>query len=305
MSTATTLFDPMKVPIGITPTLWWNDDFISIDIGIPFGQCVSEMALAGFEGCSTGHKYPTDPAVLKPALLLRSLRVSEPWVSTYFTIKMKRQTEELFRRQMDFLAQMGATDMVVAEFGRAVNPLPLPVFADRPIFDDKEWDALCEGLNELGRRANDKGMRLCYHPHMGTGVMIKEDIDRLMASTDSHTVHLLLDTGHLAFAGADPLAVTTQYGPRIKHIHLKNVRSAIVDQAKKQNFSFQDAIEAGVFTVPGDPAGAIDFPPIFKALAAANFEGWLVIEAEQDPAKANPLQYAKMARTFLREQLGY
>jgi inosose dehydratase len=305
MTTPSPLFDPQKVPIGITPTLWWNDDFISIDIGIPFEQCISEMAFAGYQGCSIGHKYPTDPAILKAALQLRNLRVSEPWVSTYFTIGMKKQTLELFERQMNFLEQMGSTDMVVAEFGRAVNPLPLPVFADRPIFDNQQWDALSEGLNKLGAMANDKGMRLCYHPHMGTGVMIKQDVDRLMEATDPNLVHLLLDTGHLAFAGVDPRAVAEEHGRRIKHIHLKNVRSEVVTRARDENYTFQDAVEAGVFTVPGDPEGAIDFVPIFDALVAADFEGWLVIEAEQDPAKANPLKYAKMAREFLRQHLGY
>src|ERR1700739_1305296 len=305
MSNPRTLFAPDKVPIGLTPTLWWNDDFISIDIGIPFGQCVSEMALAGYEGCSIGHKYPTDPAVLKPALQLRNLRVSEPWVSKYFTSGMKQQTVELFQRQMDFLEQMGSTDMVVAEFGQVVNPLPLPVFADRPIFDNQQWGALCEGLNDLGRMANDKGMRLCYHPHMGTGVITEEDIDRLMGSTAPSLVHLLLDTGHLEFGGVSAHKIAQTYGHRIKHIHLKNVRSDVVNQARQKNFSFQDAIEAGVFTVPGDPEGAIDFTPIFQSLGAAKFEGWLVIEAEQDPAKANPLEYAKMAREFLRQNLGY
>jgi inosose dehydratase len=304
-----TLFDPQRVPFGITPTLWWNDDFINIDIGIPFGQCVSEMALAGFVGCSIGHKYPTDPIVLKAALDLRGLRVTEPWVSTDFAIGMKRQTIELFRQQMSFLQKMGSTDIVVAEFGQAVNPLPLPVFADRPKFDDKQWDELCTGLNEVGRMAHAQGMRLCYHPHMGTGVMVGTEIERLMKGTDKEVVHLLLDTGHLAFANAeaptDPLTITKAHAKRIKHIHLKNVRAEIVDQARKKNFSFQQAVEAGVFTVPGDPAGAIDFTPIFDSLVAAKFEGWLVVEAEQDPAKANPLQYAKMARAFLRKELGY
>lgn len=305
MSKPPTLFDPKKVPIGITPTLWWNDDFISIDIGIPFEQCISEMALAGYEGCSIGHKYPTDPAELKAELELRGLRVSEPWVSTYFTIGMKTQTLKLFRRQMDFIEQLGSRDMVVAEFGRAVNPLPLPVFADRPIFDEQQWNALCEGLNQLGTIAADKGMRLCYHPHMGTGIMTREDIDRLMDGTDPDLVHLLFDTGHLEFAGVEACTIAQTYGQRIKHIHLKNVRSKVVKQAKDENLSFQDAIEAGVFTVPGDPAGAIDFAPIFDALVAAKYEGWLVIEAEQDPAKANPLRYAKMAREFLKQHLGY
>jgi inosose dehydratase len=305
MSIAPRKLDPQKVPLGITPTLWWNDDFLSIDIGIPFGQCVSEMALAGFHGCSIGHKYPTDPAVLKPALELRGLRVSEPWVSTYFTIKeMKEQTLKSFHQEMNFIKGMGATDMVVAEFGQAVNPLPaVSLFANRPIFNDRQWKDLFDGLNHLGEISNANGMRLCYHPHMGTGVMIKEDVDRLMANTDPNLVHLLLDTGHLAFAGADPLEVATQYGSRIKHIHLKDVRSNIVTQAREEGFSFYDAIEAGVFTVPGD--GAIDFPPIFAALADAGFEGWLVVEAEQDPAKANPLQYAKMARSYLRKTLGW
>ena len=304
MSKVTCTLDPHKVPLGITPTLWWNDDFLSIDIGIPFEQCISEMALAGFQGCSVGHKYPTDPAVLKPALELRGLRVSEPWTSTYFTISsMHKQTLQSFHQQMAFIKAMGGTDMVIAEFGQAVNPLPVALFADRPIFTSDQWAALFAGLEELGTIANDNGMRLCYHPHMGTGVMIQSDVDRLMENTKPELVHLLLDTGHLAFAGADPLEVTRKYGSRIKHIHLKDVRADIVTRARAENLSFRDAIEAGVFTVPGD--GAIDFVPIFEALAEAHFEGWLVVEAEQDPAKANPLKYAKMARHYLRQTLGW
>ncbi len=304
MSTPGNLFSPQKIKLGITPTLWWNDDFPLIDIGIPFEQCVSEMALAGFHGCSIGHKYPTEPSVLERELTLRGLRVSEPWVSTYFTIKsMRQQTIENFIKQMQFIKQMGASDMVVAEFGQAVNPLPVAVFANRPIFTDEQWKDLLDGLSELGKMANANGLHLCYHPHMGTGVMIKEDVDRLMQNTDPDLVHLLLDTGHLAFAGADPLEVTVQYGPRIKHIHLKDVRSKVVKRVRDEGLSFEQAIEAGVFTVPGD--GDIDFPPIFRALDEAGFQGWLVVEAEQDPAKANPLEYASMARTYLRKELGW
>ncbi|HYO83920.1 MAG TPA: myo-inosose-2 dehydratase [Bryobacteraceae bacterium] len=296
--------DPKKVPLGITPTLWWNDDFLSIDIGIPFGQCVSEMALAGFHGCSIGHKYPTDAVVLKRELDLRGLRVSEPWTSTYFTNKaMKQQTLDAFDKEMAFIKSLGATDMVVAEFGGAVNPLPVALFANRPIFSDDQWTALFEGLNQLGKRAKQNGMRLCYHPHMGTGVMTRPDVDCLMENTDPDLVFLLLDTGHLAFAGADPLDVARTYGKRIKHLHIKDVRADIVTKARHENLSFQQSIELGVFTVPGD--GAINFVPIFQALADADYEGWLVIEAEQDPAKANPLQYAKMARAYLHKTLGW
>jgi inosose dehydratase len=295
-----------KVRLGITPTLWWNDDFPLIDIGIPFEQCVSEMALAGFEGCSVGHKYPVnDPAALKSALDLRGLSVSEPWVSTYLTVGgMRQRTLSKFHQQLDFIKSMGGTDIVVAEFGQAVNPLPdVALWPNVPKFLDCQWDDLCGGLNELGKIAKDNGMRLCYHPHMGTGVMIKKDIDRLMSNTDADLVHLLLDTGHLAFAFVDPCQVTKQYGPRIKHIHLKDVREEVVKRVRAENLSFYDAIQAGVFTVPGD--GDIDFPPIFEALAGAGFEGWLVVEAEQNPAKANPLEYAKKARSYLLRELGW
>lgn len=306
MSIISPTLDSNKVRLGITPTLWWNDDFLQIDIGIPFGQCVSEMAYAGFHGCSIGHKYPTDPVVLKRELDLRGLAVSEPWTSTYFTIKaMEEQTIKSFHASLDFIKKMGGTDMVVAEFGQAVNPLPVAIFANRPKFNDQQWAQLLEGLSHIGRIANENGMRLCYHPHMGTGVMVKEDIDRLMANTDPNLVHLLLDTGHLAFAGVDSLEVTKQYANRIKHIHLKDVRAQVIKDAHAKGYSFRDAIEAGVFTVPGDPTGAIDFVPILTELAKADFTGWLVIEAEQDPAKANPLEYAKMARAYLRETLGW
>jgi inosose dehydratase len=304
VSTSSVKLDPETVWLGVTPTLWVNDDFPLIDIGIPFGQIVSEMALAGYQGCSVGHKYPTDVNVLRAALELRNLRVSEPWTSTYFTIAdMEKTTLQRFRESLDFIKAMGGSDIVVAEFGQAVNPLPVAVFPDHPIFDDRQWDALIRGLEHLGEIANSEGMRLCYHHHMGTGVMTRADVDRLMTSTDPNLVHLLLDTGHIAFAGDDPLALAQDYGDRIKHVHLKSVRPDVIAKVRAENLSFQDGIEAGVFTVPGD--GAIDFVPILEALADHGFEGWLMVEAEQDPAKANPLEHALMARKYLRSVLGW
>ncbi|NYV73592.1 myo-inosose-2 dehydratase [Streptomyces sp. UH6] len=294
-----------KVSLGVTPTLWWNDDFPLIDIGIPFEQCVSEMALAGFQGCSIGHKFPTDPAVLKEALDLRDLKVSEPWVSTYFTIGEGVRTVENFKRQLHFLENVDGKDIVVAEFGQSSHLQPIPVFDHRPTFTDDEWDLLTGGLDEIGRLAADKGMRLCYHHHMGTGVQTAKDIDRLMAGTDENLVHLLLDTGHLQFAGDNPLRTAEEHSRRIKHVHLKNIRQAVVDKVKSDRLSFQEAIEQGAFTVPGDTEGAIDFKPILSVLGETGYEGWLVVEAEQDPAKACPLKYAKMARTYLTGVLGW
>ena len=295
---------PERVRLGVTPTLWWNDDFPLIDIGIPFGQCVSEMALAGFQGCSVGHKYPKDPVELKAALDLRGLRVSEPWTSTYFTINgMEQRTIEAFEETLGFIKQAGGNELVVAELGGSSHVIPVALFDNRPIFDDRQWDQLSNGLNRLGKIAVDAGMRLSYHHHMGTGVMTRADVDRLMASTDPGLVHLLLDTGHLAFAGDDPVAAAYAYADRIGHVHLKDIRPEVVSRVREERLSFQEGILDGVFTVPGD--GVIDFVPVLEALGAAAYEGWLVVEAEQDPAKANPLEYALKARAYLREVLGW
>lgn len=295
---------PDKVKLGVCCTLWWNDDFPTIDADISFGQAVSEMALAGFQGCSIGHKYPSDAAVLKDALDLRGLRVSEPWTSTYFTIsKMREQTIAAFEETLAHIKALGGTELVVAEFGASSHLLPVDVFANRPVFTDAQWDDLTSGLEELGKIANSAGMKLSYHHHMGTGVMDRADVDRLMASTDPNLVHLLLDTAHIAFAGDDPLDLAKAHADRIGHVHMKSIRPEVVSRVRDEGLSFQEGVELGVFTVPGD--GAIDFHPILEVLADAEYEGWLVVEAEQDPNKAIPLEYAKKARAYLADVLGW
>jgi len=298
------LFDRGKVFLGITPTGWTNDDMPGLGDDIPFEQCVSEMALAGFEGCSVGHKFPTDTEVLKAELELRGLRVSEPWASTFFTAnEMERQTYDLFERQMRFIKEMGGTDIVLAELGQAVHQQPVAVLSNKPVFTEEQWDALIEGLHALGRRAVENGMRICYHHHMGTGVQNRSEVDRLMSSTDPELVNLLLDTGHLYWAGDDPLDMARAYADRIKHVHLKDIRQEILEESTRRGRSFLESVVAGVFTVPGD--GVIDFEPIFRTLADSGYEGWLVVEAEQDAAKAKPLLYAKKARAYLREVIGF
>jgi len=299
------LFAPGKIQFGVTPTLWANDDFPDIDIGIPFGQIVSEMALAGYDGCSRGGKYPQDPAVLKAELEMRGLVISEPWVSCYFTVEdMVEQTLANFEKELDFLKKMGSGDLVLAELGHSAHQQPIALVPNSPQFSENQWKRLADGLNMLGKRARDARIKMCYHHHMGTGVMTMAHVDRLAELTDPDLVHICLDTGHLHFAKGDNLAFIDRHSDRIKHVHLKNVRQGVMDRVYAENLSFRQGIEAGVFTVPGDSAGALDFKPILEALSDKRFEGWLVVEAEQHPAKATPLKYAKMAREYLREVIG-
>ena len=168
---------------------------------------------------------------------------------------------------------------------------------------DAQWKQLTGGLNRLGRIARDAGMRLCYHHHLGTVVQSRSDVDRLMAETDPGLVFLLLDTGHLYCAGDDPLAMTKTYADRIKHVHLKDIREDVWTDVQRRHGSFFEAMLAGFFTVPGD--GVIDFRPILQVLSDHHYEGWLMVEAEQDARKAHPLTYAMKARAYLRDVIGW
>jgi inosose dehydratase len=300
------MFDSRKVLVGITPTCWTNDDFPNAGLGddIPFEQCVDEIAKAGFQGCSIGRKFPEDVELLNHELQRRQLRVSEPWVSTYFTCDgLDDQTINDFRRQMSFVKEVGGRDIGVAELGNAVHTrMDADLMGGKPIFTDDQWDRLANGLNRLGNMATAAGMRLCYHPHMGTGVQTQDELTMLVERTNDN-VHLLLDTGHLSWAGGKPMQVIKDYGHRIAHIHLKNVRDDVMTDEKLAKASFFDYIKAGIFTVPGDE-GIVDFAPILQLLARNGYTGWLMVEAEQDPKKAPPLCYAKKARAYLREVAG-
>jgi len=290
------------VKLAIAPIGWTNDDLPELGGEIPFEQCVSEMALAGFQGSEVGNKYPKDPAVLNKALKLRGLTICNAWFSSFLTTKPLKEVEKDFIAHRDFLYAVGARVIGAAEQGNSIQGKPLPIFDAKPVYTKDQWKMVADGLNRLGQLAQEKGMQLTYHHHMGTGVQTAEEIDTLMEMTEPGLCDLLYDTGHLVFAGEDHLAVLKKWAPRIKHVHLKDVRPDVVARAKKEKWSFLQAVKAGAFTVPGD--GAIDFVPVFDALKKANYAGWWVVEAEQDPAKANPFEYAVKARSYIRDKAG-
>ena len=290
------------IRLAIAPIGWTNDDMPELGGEIPFEQCISEMALAGFEGSEVGNKYPRDPERLNKALKLRGLTICNAWFSSFLTTKSLVEVEKDFVQQCDFLFAVGARVIGAAEQGNSIQGKPLPIFDAKPRFTEEEWKRLTKGLNHLGALAKKKGMQLVYHHHMGTGVQTTEEIDRLMEMTDPELVGLLYDTGHLVFSGEDHLAILHKYLKRIKHVHLKNVRFEVMEKAEKEKWSFLQAVRNGVFTVPGD--GGLDFVPVFDALKSGGYKGWWVVEAEQDPAKANPLEYALIARKYIKDKAG-
>lgn len=288
-----------KIQLAIAPIGWSNDDMPEIGAHISFEQCIKEMAEAGFQGCEVGHKFPKHPETLHLALAPYQLKIASAWFSTFFTENRKQETIEKFIKHMEFLKAMHANVIVVCECGNSIQQKPLSIIDFKPVFTEQQWHDLIQGLHLLGNIAQNNNMHLVYHHHMGTGIQSGKDIDYLLNNTDADFVSLLLDTGHLHFADENPLHVLEKHIARIKHVHLKDIRQTTLEKVKLEKLSFLEAVKTGVFTVPGD--GCIDFLPIAKLLMEKSYEGWWVVEAEQDPVIANPLQYAKMAREFIRK----
>lgn len=291
------------IELGIAPIAWTNDDMPELGGENTFEQCVSEMALAGFSGTEIGSKFPRDPAVLSAALALRGLRIANAWFSSFLTVKPYAETEHAFVRQCDFLHSLGAERVGVSEQGHSIQGMmDKPVFEAKRMLNSAEWKELCSGLDRLGAIAADKGLTLTYHHHMGTVVQTGEETDRLMENTNPDLVGLLFDSGHFAYSGEDPLAMLRRHLSRVRHVHLKDVRNDVVRQVREEKLSFLQGVRLGTFTVPGD--GDLDFKPIFQTLSDAGYSGWMLVEAEQDPSRANPLEYALKARRYIRETAG-
>lgn len=293
-----------KVKLAIAPIGWTNDDMPDLGKENTFQQTVSEMALAGFTGSEVGSKYPRDPKILKPMLDIRGIQICNAWFSTFFADGKKDATIKEFIKHRDFLHALGAKVIGCSEQSRSTQGTPRPVLEARPIFTDSEWRLVATGYNELADLAAEKGMTVGLHHHMGTGIQTTGEIDRFMDLVDDD-VYLLYDTGHAYYSEGSQeamLHILEKHLPRINHVHLKDVRDKVVAEVRAHKLSFLDGVKKGTFTVPGD--GVIDFKPVFKLLDDFGYQGWMVVEAEQDPAKANPFEYAVKARRYIREVAG-
>ncbi|HXG29958.1 MAG TPA: myo-inosose-2 dehydratase [Nevskiales bacterium] len=282
----------MSVRIGTNPIAWSNDDMPELGGQTPLEACLAEGKQAGFAGFELGHKFPRDPERLCPILDQHGLALVSGWYSARLLEREAEAEIAALQDHLNLLKAMGCTVMVFAEVSGCVHGERGVPLSRRPRIEAGQWAEFGRRMTRVGEYLRDQGVALAYHHHMGTVVETEAEIDLLMQNT-SEAVGLLLDTGHATFAGVDPVALIRRWGKRIKHVHCKDVRAEVLAQAKREDWSFLDAVIAGVFTVPGD--GCVDFKAVLSALKETGYAGeWLVIEAEQDPAKANPLTYATL-----------
>ena len=281
----------MAVSLGINPITWTNDDMPELGGHIPLDTCLAETRMAGYAGIELGGKFPRQADALLPIMARHRLELVSGWYSAHLCRRSVAEEETAVAAHLDLLAAMGCKVMVFAEGHGSTDGDPSAPLSRRPLLADDAWPAFCTKLDAVAAHLRRRGIRLAFHHHMGTVVQTEAEIDRLMVNT-SEDVGLLLDTGHLVFAGGDPVGVARRHRARIVHVHCKDVRANVAKEVLAGDRSFLRAVLDGIFTVPGD--GSIDFAAVLRELAPSGYDGWLVVEAEQDPAKAHPLTYARM-----------
>ncbi|WP_430536069.1 myo-inosose-2 dehydratase [Listeria rocourtiae] len=285
---------------GIAPIGWRNDDIPEIGAGNTLQHLLSDIVVAGFEGTEVGGFFP-EADILNKELALRKLKIAGQWFSSFIIRDGLDSAKQEFTKHCVYLRNVHANVAVVSEQTYSIQGQTKNVFTEKPHFTAQEWELLLDGLNQLGEIANAYDLKLVYHHHLGTGIETVADVDRLMAGTDPTRVHLLYDTGHIYVAEGEYMMLLKKHIDRIAHVHFKDVRKDVRSTCEKEQLSFLESFLKGMFTVPGD--GCIDFQEVFQCLLAAEYSGWIVVEAEQDPAIANPLEYALIARKYIDENL--
>lgn len=281
----------MKVRIGINPITWTNDDVPELGGDTPLETCLSETKRAGYAGTELGGKFPRQSSVLKPIMAQYGLAIISGWFDGRCDEKEVSAEFDSILPHLQLLKDMGSTHVVYADTSRGRHGAIWGPISQRPKLSPEEWPVYGKKLTALAEKFADFGVRMAFHHHMGTIIETDEEVGLMMKHT-GEAVGLLYDTGHSIFSGGDPLALIKKHVKRVVHVHCKDSRKPMLEKARTEDMSFMGAVMEGIFTVPGD--GFIDYPAILRVLAENNYSGWLVVEAEQDPKKADPLTYATM-----------
>lgn len=277
----------MKAKLGIAPIAWWNDDLAELSDDVSLEECLRQASVAGFTGMETGRRFPMDMAELGPILKKYGISVCGGWFSGLLLDGDIEVEKDRVAAQHAFFKAAGAPCIVYGETARSVQGIKSAPLATKPKLTEAEMAVYGRKVSDFADWCAANGMPISYHHHMAAAVETEAELDLFMKHS---TVPLLFDAGHMAFAGGDNLRVIENHWKRITHVHTKDIRRAVVDGLDRSRESFLDAVVKGAFTVPGD--GSLDFEAIVKALAAKGYEGWFVVEAEQDPKVSPPLDMA-------------
>ena len=288
----------MSVKLGIAPIAWSNDDMPELGGDTSLETCLSEAREAGFTGIESGGKFPKTSKELLPILNKHNIKLCSGWYGANLLKRTVKDEMENIRTQLDLFKDCNAPCIVFAEVTNSIQADESKSLSKRPKLDKDDWKKFCEKINEVGKRLDGENMPLAYHHHMGTVIQSHEDTERLLSETND-TVKLTIDTGHMLFAGGNSLKIIRDFKEKIAHVHCKDMREKVLKKSLSEDLSFRHAFLEGAFTVPGD--GCIDYRPIFNELVKNNYQGWLVVEAEQDPKKANPFEYAKIGFNYLKK----
>lgn len=293
----------MSVKIGISPIAWQNDDLPDLTAAYTMGQALKEAREIGYTGVERGRRMPQDTAGLRSYLAGNDIALCGGWCSGNLMVSsvqeeitaIQQQVEQFVALQSPCLVYAECSNTIQGDIGTSVNK--------RPKLSADEIKAYAGKLSEVAKWMADQGLVLAYHHHMGSMIESQEDVNWLMEGS-SDEVTLLFDTGHLHFGGGDVMGTLDTWGHRVKHVHFKDVRESVSTQIRAEEKSFLDGVIAGAFTVPGDPEGCIDFQAVTDKLKKMDYNGWIVVEAEQDPAKAAPFEYSKMGYDYIVDICG-
>lgn len=286
----------MKAKLGIAPIAWWNDDLAELSDDVSLEECLRQASVAGFTGMETGRRFPLDPGELGPVLDRYGISVCGGWFSGLLLDCDIEAEKDRIAGQMALFKAMGAPCIVYGETARSIQGDRSRPLSTKPRLSDDEMKVYGRKVTAFGEWCAEQGMPLAYHHHMAAAIETEAELDAFMAQSGPG-IPLLYDAGHMAFAGGDVLRVIDTHHARISHVHTKDVRRAVIDGLDRSRDSFLDAVVKGAFTVPGD--GSLDFEAIVTRLAGYGYEGWFVVEAEQDPKISPPLAMARVGHAEL------
>ncbi len=286
----------MKAKLGMSPIAWWNDDLVELSDDVSLEECLRQSRSAGFTGMEKGRRFPDDPEIMLPILRAADVTLCGGWFSGTLVDEDISVNKDRIAPMIELFKAVNAPCIVYGEVGRSIQGKREIPLAQKPKLSDDEMKSYARKVTEFGEWCADQGMPLSYHHHMAAVVETEAELEAFMQHSGAG-IPLLLDAGHLAFAGGDVLRAIDNHHARINHVHVKDIRQSVVDGLDRSRQSFLDAVALGAFTVPGD--GSLDFGAIVQRLADHGYEGWFVVEAEQDPKANPPLRMAQVGHAEL------